>query len=505
MEYKYKDIYLGTEAKELLISGINKLHDAVVSTMGPNGKTVFITGADGKKYPTKDGVSVAKSIELQHPVENIGADMLKEAAIKTANIAGDGTTTSTCLATSFINNLKDFNHQEVNIAFDEIIPKVINELKKNSREFNKSQALYVASISANNDSKIGNIVHEAFNHSDIVKVEESSFYEDKLELVNGVRFDSTYFSDHFITNKKTNESELFNAKVLIVQEKIETFKNLELVLKNVVENNDSLLIIAEDISNNALRYIESNVINGFIKCCIIKTPGFSEHRANLIKDISKITGATPVSLRSGKLITKDCLGEIESFKANKTKTTIVLKDTSMLEDLKNELNSQKSLMEPEEFSLQNLQKRIDMLNSKISIIKVGGSNEFEMKERKDRYDDAVKAVECALEEGIVEGAGYALFKIQSKWLESENKENKLSSDEDINKSIYRCLLSPAIKILENKLNSSNCLEFNLEENMFEKNIIDPFKVTRIALENAVAVAKIILSTNSVVLDRYSWN
>lgn len=478
-----QEIYFKQDFKDKLISGINKLKDAVASTMGPEGKTVIITDEYGKPYVTKDGVSVAKAISFKDSIENSAAIMIKEVAQKTADEAGDGTTTAIVLATAFINNLKDFNSKEVIKAFDEIIPKVIEQLKANSKELKREDIKYVATISANNDSKIGDIIQQAYNHSDIVKVEESNNNEDTIELITGMKLDVSYFSKHFITDERKGACNMTNPYVLLLDGKFENLEIFKYPLQKAAEEDKELLIITEHVSDNALRLLETNVLSGNIKLCVIKTPGFAQHRKDLIKDLSYFTGAKIVNDLTN-IVNVNVLGILDSAKINKTSSLLIKSDS---------INIDEYLYEIKELTKDNdpLSKiRYENLNGKAAIIKVGGGSELEMKERYDRYDDAVKAVQCALEEGIVEGGGSVLAQISFKH----------DTDDKILLQIYNALRSPNRTIYEN-------MNLTTREiyGMFEQNIIDPLKVTRTALENAVSVAKTILSTETIVLNERQWS
>lgn len=479
-----EEIYFEKEFKEKFLNGVNKFSNAVAATMGPNGNTVIITDEYGNPHITKDGVSVAKSIVFKDPIENTAAILLKEVASKTAEEAGDGTTTATVLASAFINNLQNFDSKEVVKAFDEIIPKVIQELKNNSRQLKREDIKHVATISANNDTTIGNIIQEAYNFSDIVKVEQSENSEDKIEFINGLKFDTTYFSKHFINDEKKATCNLNNPYVVLLDGKLENLKFLENVLNNVAENDRELLIIAEHVSEHSLRLLESNVLSGNIKLCVIKSPGFAQHRRDLLKDLCYFTGAKIKTDFSNPCLMSE-LGVLKSAKIDGT-SSLLLKDDS--------INIDEYVEELKELSKESnelTKQRYEGLTGKISIIKVGGGSEIEMKERFDRYDDAVKAVQCALKEGIVEGGGIALLR--------ETIFYGLTFT-DIEKNIYKSLAQPCFTIEKN-----GNMKFTLERNFFEENIIDPLKVTRTALENAVSVAKTVLTTKAIVLNERQWN
>lgn len=489
-----EEIFFDKEGRDKLINGVNKLNRAVSSTMGPNGKNVIIPDRGTGKYKvTKDGVSVAREIFFKDPIENIGAQLAKQAAEKTVEDAGDGTTTATVLTTAFINNLKDFNSVDINKAFDEIIPKVIKQLKLNSKELKREDIKYVASISANNDLQIGELIQQAYNHSDIVKIEESSNTEDILDTVPGMLLPVSYFSKHFITNQSKGTCEFTNVNTLIIDGKLEKLENFRSVLELTQQPNSSLLIIVEDIHEQALRKLETFVLSQSLPICVIKSPGFSKHRKDLLQDLCDFTGSTLVKDLS-KIYNTNVIGKLQSCKISKN-NSILVKDDNV--DISNKLESLIELsknLELTEHDKDLIKQRIEYLKGKISIIKVGGKSELEMKERFDRYDDAVKAVACALEEGIVEGGGVALFKAIIKYLKDKDCiENKLLIS----------LTNPYITIFPKELiEDIRCL--NLDINMYDINIIDPLKVTRCALENAVSIAKVILSTEAVVLNSEEW-
>lgn len=483
-----KEIYFKDEAREKLFDGINKLADAVSSTFGPNGATVIITDEYGKPYTTKDGVSVARSISFKDSVENIGAQLIKEVAERTVHQAGDGTTTSIVLAQAFINNLKDFNPNEVVKAFDEIIPKVIEQLKQNSRKLKNEDIKYVASISANNDLQIGELIQQAYNHSRIVKVEQSNNLEDSLELVEGMSLPVSYFSKHFITDESKGECSFTKPNVLLLDGKLENLKPFEIPIKAIAEKDEALVIITEDISQSVLRLIETNVLSHALKLCVIKAPGFSQHRKDLLQDLSGFTGATLINDFT-KSYSMSILGKLESLNVSKNRSLLVKsEDINIDTQVKNLIDLRTTL---NDYDVELVDQRIENLIGKISMIKVGGGSEIEMKERFDRYDDAVKATACALEEGIVEGAGIALMYA----LPTDKEEYP-----PVDFSIYKSLNTPAIKIWR----STGKESFMKQGSMFDENIIDPLKVTRCALENAVSVAKTILSTNAVVLNERQW-
>ena len=493
-----EEIFYNKEGREKLINGVNKLHDAVASTMGPKGRTVIIPDKDtyGKYKVTKDGVSVAREIKFKDPVENIGAELIKQVAEKTVSDAGDGTTTATVLATAFVNNLKDFEYTEVTKAFDEIIPKVLIELQNNSRKLKQEDIKHVASISANNDVHIGETIQKAFDHSEIVKIEESNNIEDKIELIEGMSLNVSYFSKYFINNEKKGTCELDKPYVLLLDGKLEKLENFRIPLELGAEPGNSLLIITEHIHEQALRKLETIVISNGLKLCVMKTPGFGPHRKDLIRDLSDFTGAVVIN-DTTKEYNEKVLGRLKSATIGKNSSILIKDDGIELEDLIITLKEYSKSTELTDYDKELLKQRIDNLTGKVSIIKVGGQTENEMKERYDRYDDAVKAVACALEEGIVSGGGTILrhccYQLTPYVFE------KYGKDEKVRFKILESLLLPYQTIV---LNGSGP---KLNDFLFNENIIDPLKVTRCALENAVSVAKTILSTDAIVLNENEWN
>jgi len=484
-----EEIYFDKEGRDKLINGVNKLNRAVSSTMGPNGKNVIIPDRSTGKYKvTKDGVSCAREIFFKDPIENIGAQLAKQAAEKTVEDAGDGTTTATVLTTAFVNNLKDFNTVDINKAFDEIIPKVINQLKLNSKELKREDIKYVASISANNDLQIGELIQQAYNHSDIVKIEESSNTEDILDALPGMMLPVSYFSKHFITNQSKGVCEFINVNTLIIDGKLEKLENFRAILELTQQPNNSLLIIVEDIHEQTLRKLETFVLSQTLPICVIKSPGFSKHRKDLLQDLCDFTGSILITDLS-KIYNTDILGKLQSCKISKNNSILVKDDNIDITDKLEVLNELFKNTELTEYDKDLIKQRIEYLKGKISIIKVGGKSELEMKERFDRYDDAVKAVACALEEGIVQGGGLALYFAGQNFAKS-----------------MKGLYSPSIELEILKAINVPCdiLAIPVLTDMFEQNIIDPLKVTRCALENAVSVAKIILSTEAIVLNESEW-
>lgn len=480
------------EGREKLILGINKLGKAVGKTMGPNGKTVIIPDKQkfGEYRVTKDGVSVANAISFKDPIENIGALLIKKAAQKTVDEAGDGTTTSTVLATAFVNNLKDFDTVSINKAFDEVIPKVLEQLKQNSKELKHEEIYKVATISANGDIQIGNLIQQAYDHASIIKVEEGNQLEDRLELKTGMSLPVSYLSPHFITNERKQECDMVIPYVLIIDGKLESLKGFEFVIKKIAEDNDQLLIITEHVHDNILRLLESNKLSGSLNVCVMKTPGFGGHRANLLKDLTVFTGAKLIK-DCNQPITFQDLGLLTSCKIGKHNSILVPSPDRHFGSYIETLTEMLNITDLNQQEKDLIQQRIEYLTGKVSIIFVGGQSELEVSERKDRYDDAVLAVACALEEGIVEGGGIALY------IAGDNIMDMFMFPEG--SAIFESLDEPK-KVIE-----KNGSKIYNGKNMFKQNIIDPLKVTRCALLNAVSVAKTILSTDAIVLHQSEWN
>ncbi len=417
-------------------------------------------------------------------------------------ITTHNTSTSIVLATAFVNNLKDFNSNDINKAFDEIIPKVIQSLKDNSRQLKQEDIKYVATISANNDSKIGEVIQDAYNFSSIIKVEEGGDI-DSLECVEGMSLPVSYISKKFITDHKKAECEQDEPYVLVLDGKLENLNAFEQPIKEIASKSDKLLIITEHVHENVLRLLEGNFLKGSLNVCVIKAPGYSKHRKDLLKDIADFTGASVIN-DFNKQYNMSILGRLKSSKITKTTSILVKHDSINIEDNIENLKSQFiNSLDAHDKSL--LEQRINNLTGKVATIKVGGRSDIEMKERKDRYDDAVLAVACALEEGIVEGGGIALFKARDILL------NDLEIESTIGRFLLRSICYPWSTIKENQDYSFKDVEgvqklFKeaREINMFDLNIIDPLKVTRCALENAVSVAKTILSTEAIVINHNEW-
>ena len=518
-----KVIEFGSDARTQLVNGIDKLADSVVSTMGPNGRNVVISNAAGYPQSTKDGVTVAKSISLNDPIEELGVQMVKQAAIKTADKAGDGTTTSTLLARemvkaglSHLNN--GANAVEIKRGIDSAVKQVVESLRSNSEDItSESQLEQIASISANNDPEVGKLIATAMNkvgREGVVHIEESKSGETYLEVVEGMQFDRGYKSPYFVTNNSNMSAVLDNPYILIADQRFTQVKDLLPVLEGVSGTGRSLLIIAEDIDNEALATLVVNKMRGTLAVCAVKAPEFGERRKLVLEDIATLTGGQVFSKEKGMKLEKfswDWFGEARTVTVTKEDTTIVDGKGSeeAIEQRVDSLQTQITQANTP-FEIESLQNRLAKFVGGVAIIYVGGTTETEMKETKDRVDDALNATQAAIEEGIVPGGGAALLYAR----ESIEGVDGIGSE-----IVYQACGKPFTQILTNAgyeqikaemlamsvITSDNVWDgYNLKTesivNMKESGIIDPAKVTRTALENAASVAGTILLTECVVVD-----
>jgi chaperonin GroEL len=519
-----KQVEYSNQARKQLMLGVNKLADAVTATLGPNGRNVVYRNEMGEVRSTKDGVTVAKIISLKDPIHAIAVDMIKQAAIKTANIAGDGTTTSTLLAQSITDNgLTSLdagaNAVQIKRQIDKAVKEVIAYLKENIAEdiTSEEQLDQIASVSANNDPEVGKLITAALaavGRDGIVSIEESRTGETYLETVEGIQFDRGYKSPHFVTDNPSMSSVLESPFILIYDGKISQAKDLLPVLEAVSAENKSLLLIAEDIDHEALATLIVNKMRGTLKVCAVKAPDFGDRRKLIMEDIAVLTGGQVVSPEKGMKLTKmnwDWFGQARKANIYKEATTIIDgKGTSeaiegRIEDLKAQIDNAKT-----PFEIEKLQERLAKFTGGVSIIHVGGNSELEMKETKDRVEDALHATRAAIAEGVVPGGGIALLYAGESLDLTEGLGTRI---------VYEACQAPLVKILSNagyepkeitdiinRLVSQpdRWTGYNLKlealNNMKEAGIIDPFKVTRTALENAASVAGTILLTECVVAD-----
>jgi len=522
-----KTINYGDDSRKKLIKGINQLADAVVTTLGPNGRNVVIQQDQGVPQSTKDGVTVAKSIELEDQVENVGAQMLKQAAIKTAEQAGDGTTTSTLLAREIVNAAsrysdKGHNIVEIKRGIDKCVKAHVDYLRDLSQDISSEDQLrQVATISANNDTEVGELIATAMEkvgRDGIVTIEESRTGETYLETVEGLQFDRGYKSPYFVTNNDTMSANLKDAVILFYNGKITQVKELLPLLENLSSQGKSLLVVAEDIDGEALATLIVNKMRGTLNVCAVKAPDFGDRRTLIMNDMATLTGGVVVDKDKGMKLDKfdlNWLGQCRTVTVTKESTTIVdgAGEEDAIETLCTELQSQiENSTSP--FETEQLQKRLAKLVGGVAVIHVGGNTETEMKEKKDRVDDALQATKAAIEEGIVPGGGIALLRSAIKaTCEPSNDDQKIGC-----KIMSQALRRPFQQILENAgvdnvyqiefttTGSENLnLGYNIKtsgyEDFLKAGIIDPTKVTRCALENAASIAGTILLTECTVVNK----
>ncbi len=520
-----KEITYSNDARSALLAGVNKLADAVRVTMGPRGRNVLLQRSFGAPHITKDGVSVAKEIELEDALENMGAGLVKEVASKTADEAGDGTTTATVLAQAvFKEGLKNVtagaNPIGLKRGMDKAMIAIIEELKKMSKPVeNKEQIAQVATISANSDAVIGGLIAEAMEKvgkDGVITVEEGKSLTDELETVEGMQFDRGYLSPYFATNSDKMVAELSDAYVLLYDKKISNMKELLPLLEQVVQaGNKPLLIIAEDVEGEALTTLVVNRLRGTINVTAVKAPGFGDRRKAMLEDIAILTGGTVISEELGRNLesaTIDDLGKAGRIVVDKENTTIVdgagskEKIDARIAQIKSEIENTTS-----DYDKEKLQERLAKLSGGVAVIKVGAATETEMKEKKDRVDDALSATKAAVEEGIVIGGGAAVLKAAKKI------NLDLEGDEKIGAEIVvKAVEAPIKQIAENAGYDGGVVVYNVENNdnenygfnaatgeyvdMFEAGIIDPAKVERVALQNAVSVSSLLLTTEAAVTE-----
>lgn len=517
-----KEIIFSDEARNKLYEGVKKLNDAVKVTMGPRGRNVLIQKSFGAPSITKDGVSVAKEVELKDALENMGASLVREVASKTADQAGDGTTTATVLAHAiFKEGLRNItagaNPIEVKRGMDKACEAIVNELKKLSREVKgKKEIAQVATISANSDEKIGALIADAMEKvgkDGVITVEEAKSINDELNVVEGMQFDRGYLSPYFITNADKMIAELSNPYILLFDKKITNLKDLLPVLEQIQKTGKPLLIIAEDIEGEALATLVVNKLRGVLNISAVKAPGFGDRRKAMLEDIAILTGGEVISEELGRTLesaTIQDLGQASSVIIDKDNTTIV-NGSGQKANIDARINQIKTQIAEttSDYDKEKLQERLAKLSGGVAVIKVGAATETEMKEKKDRVDDALSATKAAVEEGIVIGGGAALIKAKAKI------KLDLKGDEAIGAAIVeRALRAPLRQIAENAGFDAgvvvNSVENTKDENtgfdaakgeyvdMLESGIIDPVKVERIALLNAVSVASMLLTTEATI-------
>ena len=521
-----KDIKFDIEARDGLKRGVDALANAVKVTLGPKGRNVIISKSFGAPQVTKDGVTVAKEVELDNELENMGAQMVKEVASKTNDLAGDGTTTATVLAQAIVKEgLKNVaagaNPMDLKRGIDKAVEAIVADLAKQSKQVgNSSEKIkQVASISANNDDMIGDLIANAFGKvgkEGVITVEEAKGTDTYVDVVEGMQFDRGYLSPYFVTDSEKMIADLENPYILLYDKKVSTMKDLLPVLEPVAQSGKPLLIVAEDVDGEALATLVVNKLRGALKIAAVKAPGFGDRRKAMLEDIAILTGGTVVSEERGFTLentTIDMLGTAERVSIDKDNTTVVngAGDKSLI---KNRVNQIKSQIETttSDYDKEKLQERLAKLAGGVAVLYVGAASEVEMKEKKDRVDDALHATRAAVEEGIVAGGGVALVRAKAL-LEKLTTEN-LDEVTGI-QIVARAIESPLRTIVENAGGEGSVVVAKVMEgkgdfgfdaktetyvNMLKAGIIDPTKVTRIALENAASVAGMILTTECALVD-----
>ena len=521
-----KDIIFDVEERNSIKRGVDALTNAVKVTLGPKGRNVIISKAFGGPQISKDGVTVAKEIELEDPLENMGAQMVKEVASKTNDIAGDGTTTATVLAQAIVKEgLKNVaagaNPMDLKRGIDKAVIAVVSDLEKQSKKVSNSSGMIkqVASISSNNDEIIGELIAEAFNKvgkEGVITVEESKGTETYVEIVEGMQFDRGYLSPYFVTDSDKMQTDLEKPMILLYDKKISSMKDLLPILELVVQQGKSFFIIAEDVDGEALATLVVNKLRGSLKIAAVKAPGFGDRRKAMLEDIAILTGGTVISEERGFTLentTLEMLGTAETITIDKD-NTILIKGAGKSNDIKARVNQIKTQIEntTSDYDKEKLQERLAKLAGGVAVLYVGAASEVEMKERKDRVDDALNATRAAVEEGIVAGGGVAL--IRTKEVLKKLTSNSKGEETGI-QIVASAIESPLRIIVENAGGEGSVVANKVKEgnknfgydakngkyvDMLEAGIIDPTKVVRVALENAASVAGMILTTECALVD-----
>lgn len=520
-----KELFFNTDARDRLKKGVDTLADAVKTTLGPKGRNVILDKKFGAPSITKDGVTVAKEIELESAIENMGAQLVKEVASKTADDAGDGTTTATVLAQAIFNvGIKNVaagaNPMDLKRGIDKAVAAIVAELRSNSKQISTSKEIaQVGTISANNDEEIGKMIADAMEKvgkDGVITVEEAKGTETEVRTVEGMQFDRGYLSPYFTTNTEKMEAELENPYILIYDKKISSMKELLPILEPVAQSGRPMLIIAEDVDGEALATLVVNKIRGALKVAAVKAPGFGDRRKAMLEDIATLTGGTVISEERGYKLenaTIEYLGSAEKVNIDKDNTTIVngAGDPANIQARVGEIKSQIEKT-TSDYDREKLQERLAKLSGGVAILYIGAATEVEMKEKKDRVDDALHATRAAVQEGVVVGGGVALLRA-AKALDGLTGANE---DEDTGINIIRTAAEAPLRIIvanaggegsvvinkirENEGNFGYNARTDKFEDLFNAGVIDPTKVTRLALENAASIASLLLTTECVVAD-----
>ena len=521
-----KDIFFDIDARDKLKKGVNAIADAVKVTLGPKGRNVILDKKFGAPTVTKDGVSVAKEIELSDAVENMGAQLVKEVASKTNDFAGDGTTTATVLTQAIFNHgIKNVaagaNPMDIKRGIDKAVKVVVSALKDSSKEIETSEQIsQVASISANNDPEIGKMIADAMDKvgkDGVITVEEAKGTETDVKTVEGMQFDRGYLSPYFVTNTEKMEAELETPYILIYDKKVSAMKELLPVLEQVAQTGKPLLIIAEDVDGEALATLVVNKIRGSLKIAAVKAPGFGDRRKAMLEDIAVLTGGTLISEERGyklETATLDMLGTADKVNIDKDNTTVV-NGAGDAENIQSRIAEIKVQIEntTSDYDKEKLQERLAKLSGGVAILYIGAATEVEMKEKKDRVDDALHATRAAVEEGIVPGGGIALIrakeKLNSLSLENEDQNTGVAIVKNAVEAPLRTIVANAggegsivvQKVREGEGDFGYNARKDTYENLLAAGVIDPTKVTRLALENAASIASLLLTTEAVVADQ----
>lgn len=501
-----KELNFGNTAQSKIMAGVEKLAEAVSSTLGASGKCVIYEDALGKPIVTKDGVTVANSVVLMDPVENIGATLVKEAAQKTVKEAGDGTTTSTVLAHSILKEFEKSNVKDLRLVKEQILEatkKVINYLESTSTPVKNAMLEHVANISTNNDKELGKLIADAYTkvgEAGVVLMEESDTDETFIEIIDGVQFDSGLKSQHLITDKEKNKAELEKPLILLVDSEISTIRKIQAVLEFAIKNKRSILIIG-NVSQQVQSALIMNMVKGNIKVNVIDPPGFSNLRRDMLDDLAALTGATVISEELGDdldLINESILGEAQKSVTDDNNTVITISE--LTEEVKDRIDIINKQLKEEKnpYLLKKLEQRKAMLSGGVGMLYVGANSKIELKEKKDRVEDAIYAVKAALKEGIVPGAGVALH----------NAADNIASDDSIGyKILFEAIKAPYKKILDNagikygpymKKGWGINVVTGEGANLVKEGIVDPVLVTKTALKNAVSVATTIMSADCII-------
>ncbi len=520
-----KDVKFSDEARQRMVIGVNTLANAVKVTLGPKGRNVVLEKAFGAPTVTKDGVSVAKEIELADKFENMGAQMVKEVASQTSDVAGDGTTTATVLAQAiFREGMKavaaGMNPMDLKRGIDKAVASAVDALKGMSKACEDTKSIaQVGTISANSDESIGNIIAEAMEKvgkEGVITVEEGSTLENELDVVEGMQFDRGYLSPYFVNNQQSMSAELDDPYILIHDKKISNIRDLLPVLEAVAKAGKPLLIIAEDVEGEALATLVVNSIRGIVKVCAVKAPGFGDRRKAMLQDIAILTSGTVISEETGMSLEKatlDDLGRAKKVQVSKENTTII-DGAGSKEDIEARVKQIRAQIEEStsDYDKEKLQERVAKLAGGVAVIKVGAATEVEMKEKKARVEDALHATRAAVEEGVVPGGGVALIRARSKMgdIETDNHDQEVGV-----KIALRAMEEPLRQIVSNAGEEPSVILAKVQEgdgnfgynaangeygDMIEMGILDPTKVTRSALQNAASVAGLMITTECMVAE-----